>query len=210
MSGNTSAPCVSFVRRLNDGRMLFQREGVYFGLTSEDVQEIARLASASGNSADAAKESVSSERLEQLLVLFTMARTVVCTEDKDAYRDMALALQELKRLRIERVAFLSERLNGPDTTPRPLDRQKVRNAIGGAFVEDSGPRAVDDNLAIALCTYFNDRPDCPDEPNSDEHGWKPWVAAKCNAALDAITEAAVEAVTGRRGEETAPAVRGEG
>lgn len=86
----------------------------------------------------------------------------------------------------------------PSPASADIDRQKLRNAIGGTFVENSGPRAVDDNLAIALCTFFDDHRDCPDEPNSDEHGWKPWVVEKCNWALDAITDAAMRAITGRR------------
>jgi len=74
-----------------------------------------------------------------------------------------------------------------------IDRQRVRNAIGGTPVEDSGPTFIDDNLAVALCTYFSNHPQCPDEPDSDEHGWKPWIVQKCNTALDAITDAAIKA-----------------
>lgn len=76
-----------------------------------------------------------------------------------------------------------------------IDRQKVRNAIGGTFVEDGGPETVDDNLAIVLCTYFNDHPECPDEKECDEYGWKPWVVQRCNAALDAITDAVMLAAS---------------
>jgi hypothetical protein len=64
----------------------------------------------------------------------------------------------------------------------------VRNAIGNVDIID---QPNDDNLAIALCCYFTDRHDCPDEPNYDETGWKPSVVARVN---DVLNRAAKEAV----------------
>lgn len=42
-----------------------------------------------------------SGRLEQLRVFFTMIRTLKCPEDRERYRDVAKALDELKRRRLD-------------------------------------------------------------------------------------------------------------
>jgi hypothetical protein len=64
----------------------------------------------------------------------------------------------------------------------------LRNKIGCVQLEDSnGYDLKYDNLAIMLCTYFNDHPDCPeDQCIDDEYGWKPWVIEQTNRMLDAI------------------------
>lgn len=68
----------------------------------------------------------------------------------------------------------------------------LRNRLGGLLVEDDNSHGIPDTLAIALCTYFEDHPDRPDEdPIDDELGWGKWVAAKVDACLDRLaTEAA--------------------
>jgi hypothetical protein len=70
-----------------------------------------------------------------------------------------------------------------------LDRQKLINTISGLPV--TGERG-DDNLVIALATYYSDRHDCPDlEP--DEHGWNPWAIERTEELIGRIADAAIAA-----------------
>lgn len=60
--------------------------------------------------------------------------------------------------------------------------------LGGIDIEERG-----DNLSIALCTYFDDHPNRPDDEEEDgEHGWRPWVVQKCDEALALIRQALVD------------------
>jgi hypothetical protein len=58
-----------------------------------------------------------------------------------------------------------------------MDKKEIEkmNKVGSIPVIDGGS-VTDDNLAIALATYFEDHPDRPetDEIN-DETGWGDWV-----------------------------------
>lgn len=73
-----------------------------------------------------------------------------------------------------------------------VDKQRLRNIIGGCDVEDG---LWMDNLAIVLCTYFSDHMDRPDpDPESDDSGWGEWVTEKTNQALTRITEAVLKEI----------------
>lgn len=76
-----------------------------------------------------------------------------------------------------------------------MTRQDLRNRIGSVTVGVPGsyslPDGVVDNLAIALCSYFDCDPRKPDEEEG-ENGWTPWVIAQTNATIDAIVDIAME------------------
>lgn len=83
-----------------------------------------------------------------------------------------------------------------------MPEHKMRNLIGGVEIEGQRPATFAegcqfDNLAIMLCTYFDGHPDCPEEQEDDETGWKPWVIDRCNEMLDAIA-AEIEGETDER------------
>jgi hypothetical protein len=60
------------------------------------------------------------------------------------------------------------------------------NKLGGVLISQSGAA---DNLAIALCTYFSNHQERPDDDPETEHGWGEWVEQKCNEALDLLSDA---------------------
>lgn len=62
-----------------------------------------------------------------------------------------------------------------------LPESVKRLQIGGIPVLENA-NSGEDNLAIALCTYFEDRGDCP-EQESDESGWNPWAREQTDALL---------------------------
>lgn len=83
-----------------------------------------------------------------------------------------------------------------------MDRTKLRNLIAGCHVEKDG---MPDNLAIALCSYFEDhlgRPD-DDDPASDETGWGAWVSQKYEEAMDLITDEVLRAIEAETAEANA-------
>jgi hypothetical protein len=63
-----------------------------------------------------------------------------------------------------------------------IDQKRLREIIGGSPVED---RPCADNIAIALVTYFEDDPECPDD-RDEETGWSVWAVERTNAALAAV------------------------
>jgi hypothetical protein len=65
-----------------------------------------------------------------------------------------------------------------------LVRQEARSKIGGILIEKHS--GVQDNLAIALCSYFSSHMDRPESDPETEHGWGAWVEQKANDALDLI------------------------
>lgn len=61
----------------------------------------------------------------------------------------------------------------------------LRNRLGSLPVENGDRHS--DTLAIALCSYFEDHMERPeDDPIDDELGWGKWVIQKCDEALDLI------------------------
>tara|TARA_E500000318_G_scaffold60940_1_gene56525 strand:+ start:9415 stop:9666 length:252 start_codon:yes stop_codon:yes gene_type:complete len=60
-----------------------------------------------------------------------------------------------------------------------MDKITLRNLIAGAETETSL-----DCLGVIVASYFESRPECPDEPVDDELGWKPWVMEKTDELLE--------------------------
>lgn len=66
---------------------------------------------------------------------------------------------------------------------------ELRNLIGSVPAGTAG----DDNLAIALATYFSDHIARPKDDKTDsETGWGEWVMERTNATLDAIVAVVME------------------
>ena len=49
---------------------------------------------------------------------------------------------------------------------------QIRTALAGFQMDEDGKG---DNLAIAICTYFDSHPDRPGDDKDDDDGWSPWV-----------------------------------
>ena len=60
----------------------------------------------------------------------------------------------------------------------PSERKQLDARLAGIKT----PRMGGDNLAIILCTYF----DNPEQPNEDETGWTADATAGCDEVLTAI------------------------
>lgn len=64
---------------------------------------------------------------------------------------------------------------------------RLRNEIGSLPAMEGGC-VTDDNIAIALVTYFESLPDCPRNDIDDSIGWSQWAVDKVNDALDRIVQ----------------------
>lgn len=79
-----------------------------------------------------------------------------------------------------------------------MDKKAIRNRIGCLFVKPLEPGVHDttgeDNLAIALATYFESHTDRPaDDPQHPEHeAWGKWAIERTDALLDRIVEELVK------------------
>lgn len=75
-----------------------------------------------------------------------------------------------------------------------MDKIALRNRIGNLFVKPLEAGAADctgeDNLAIALATYFESHPDRPadDPPHPEHEAWGRWALERTDALLDRIVE----------------------
>lgn len=70
-----------------------------------------------------------------------------------------------------------------------MDRSRLRSVLGGHDLEPH-LNSVTDNLAIALCMYFEQSQDRPeDDPETDDNHWGVWVEEQCNRVLDQLTDA---------------------
>lgn len=82
-----------------------------------------------------------------------------------------------------------------------MDIEALRDAVlsdlvGRISSVGVGPGYSMDNLAVALCGYFEGHHDRPegDEPESDEACWGPWVIEQQEFATKAVATAALECV----------------
>jgi hypothetical protein len=87
-----------------------------------------------------------------------------------------------------------------ETVAAPIDRQDLRNNLGAFRLEDD---PWTDNLAIALCSYFEDHNGRPDPDPPTENGWGQWAEGKADAVLDGLTDAVLKLVAKHRSAEKA-------
>lgn len=69
-------------------------------------------------------------------------------------------------------------------TAKINDFREARNAVGSVEVDDDGYPG--DNLAIALCSYFETHPDRPNDDQETDHGWGEWVEQRADEVLAKI------------------------
>ena len=67
------------------------------------------------------------------------------------------------------------------------ENDRIRNEIGSLPMMDDGC-VTDDNIAIALASYFENLPECPENDINNEVGWSQWAIDKTNNVLDRIVE----------------------
>lgn len=72
-----------------------------------------------------------------------------------------------------------------EVTMHKNDIEKFRNEIGNLPIM-ADRWIAEDNLAIALATYFESLPECPENDIDDQTGWSQWAIDKTNDVLDRI------------------------
>jgi hypothetical protein len=75
---------ITLKRKLEDGRLLFQKEGTYFGLTQEDIIEIVRLAADPPTVSDEVPHLHDWQR-DRLHPRMGAARCILCHRLADAF-----------------------------------------------------------------------------------------------------------------------------
>jgi len=63
--------------------------------------------------------------------------------------------------------------------------KELANKLGSTLLENKG---FSDNLAIALCAYFERHMDRPDDDPETENGWGEWVENKCDEFLEILAK----------------------
>lgn len=71
-------------------------------------------------------------------------------------------------------------------------RQDLRRVLG-CHPADNSPHA--DNLAIVLCTYFEDHQDRPAADPETENGWGEWVERQADRVLDELCDQIIKTFT---------------
>lgn len=70
---------------------------------------------------------------------------------------------------------------------------KIKRAIESCTVEDD---YMADNIAIVLCTYFENHMNRPEnDPKDDDKGWSKWVISKYEKAMKLIVKDITEVVS---------------
>ena len=106
-------------------------------------------------------------RLEDVAICLSSDMEIEYRRESDMVRN---AIAEIQRLAEE-----NERLKDKPSI------EKIRNAIEGTEIEGS------DNLAIILCSYFED--DAPyEEEVDDEYGWKPSAVENYKTLIDVASK----------------------
>ena len=72
-----------------------------------------------------------------------------------------------------------------------MDNVKLRNRIGSVDMAVDGETFAD-NLAIAICTYYDDHPKRPEDDEDDDECWSPWVREQHDKIMDRIVDAATD------------------
>lgn len=54
----------------------------------------------------------------------------------------------------------------------------MEKAVHDVMAVQLSDKEGDDNLAIALCTYFQDHSDRPEDDEDDDEGWTVWIRAR--------------------------------
>ena len=68
--------------------------------------------------------------------------------------------------------------------------QNLRNRIASVSMDIKGcPDFMTDNLAIAICSYWEGHMDRPDDDKDDDEGWSPWVRQQYEETMDRIVSA---------------------
>lgn len=80
-----------------------------------------------------------------------------------------------------------------------VDKRNIRNILGCADVDPLADHS--DNIAIALCTYFEGHRDRPDPDPQTEHGWGEWAERKTDQALDHLADIVIRLAKDSQGDE---------